>query len=504
MSQLAARNPPRRRRRPGPGPFVVLGVVALMPALALLGAYRWASGQIDDNEAAPTLNPIVEPPLPADPLINAVLSLRRLPTAISRNVNLAQFRTDAAPFLATPNDRSCVSISVDGLEVGSHNADVAVIPASTQKLVVAATALDALGPEYTFVTRAVTSTPPVGGVVTGDLVLLGGGDPLLSSNWYPTSDLELRPVTTPTSLDELADRVQAAGVTSISGAVLGDGSRYDDEFFAPGWGTGVAGLEAGPYDALMVNDARVLDEEQRGDDPNAAAAREFTRLLRERGIAVDGEGGVGTVDGLGDGPHELAVIESAPLTDVIAEMLTNSDNNTAELLVKEVGFSGTNSPGATRQAGLDAMSAQMIEWGIDIRGVVLADGSGLSSDNRLTCSALLSVLQRTEADGPIGSALAVAGETGTLSDVFVDSPVAGRLLGKTGTLNNPPFNADPPAVKGLAGYLPVDGGGAVEYVLILNGPTISDQAEYRPIWDELVGVLDTYPSGPSPAELGLL
>jgi len=57
-------------------------------------------------------------------------------------------------------------------------------------------------------------------------------------------------------------------------------------------------------------------------------------------------------------------------------------------------------------------------------------------------------------------------------------------------------------VKALAGYLPVEGGGAVEYVLILNGPTISDQSEYRPVWDDLVDTLDTYPSGPTPAELG--
>ena len=65
-----------------------------------------------------------------------------------------------------------------------------------------------------------------------------------------------------------------------------------------------------------------------------------------------------------------------------------------------------------------------------------------------------------------------------------DSEVAGRLLGKTGTLNNPPFDQDPPAVKALAGYLPVEGGGQVEYSLVLNGATISDQSEYRPIWLE--------------------
>jgi serine-type D-Ala-D-Ala carboxypeptidase/endopeptidase (penicillin-binding protein 4) len=84
------------------------------------------------------------------------------------------------------------------------------------------------------------------------------------------------------------------------------------------------------------------------------------------------------------------------------------------------------------------------------------------------------------------------------------------LSGKTGTLSNPPFNADPPAVKALAGYVVLDGAGAgagrgagaVEYVLVLNGPTISDQSEYRPVWNAMVDALATYPAGAAPGELG--
>jgi serine-type D-Ala-D-Ala carboxypeptidase/endopeptidase (penicillin-binding protein 4) len=115
---------------------------------------------------------------------------------------------------------------------------------------------------------------------------------------------------------------------------------------------------------------------------------------------------------------------------------------------------------------------------------------------------VLAVLQRFDPDGHVGTGFPVAGTSGTLRNVFTESPVAGRLLGKTGTLNNPPFNQDPPAVKGLAGYLPVEGGGAIEYSLLLNGPTISDQSEYRPVWDLLARVLDSYPAGAGPAVLG--
>lgn len=502
MSRLAARQPARRRG--GVGPLIVLGLFALVPALGLYALFVWSSSKIDDNEAAPPPpTTIVAPPQPDEPLNNAMLTFRRMPALVSRGLNVDQFVTDIAPFLTTINDRSCVAVSVDGNVVGTANGNLAVIPASTEKIVVAAVALERLGADHVFTTTAVSAAAPSGGVLEGDLVLLGGGDPLLSSDWYPTSGLERRPVFNPTSLDALADQVQAAGVTQITGAVLGDGSRYDDEFFAPGWGNGVAGLEAGPYDALMANDARVLGEEQRGNNPNSAAAREFTRLLRDRGVTVAGDAGVGLAAEFGDAPHEVASIQSVPLAGVVAEMLTNSDNNTAELLVKEIGLGAAGDGVGTREAGVAVMTEQLQAWGVDTTNVVLSDGSGLSLDNRLTCDAILAVLQRTDPADTIGAALPVAAQTGTLADVFIDHPVAGRLLGKTGTLNNPPFNQDPPAVKALAGYLPVEGGGAVEFALVLNGPTISDQSEYRPVWTELADGLDTYPSGASPAEIGL-
>jgi len=426
-----------------------------------------------------------------------MLSMRRFPAVLSRELNVADFEQAITPFLGTVNDRSCVSVSVDGISIGARNPDLAVIPASNEKLVVGAVALEVLGVDTTLTTSVASSAPLTDGVVAGDIYLVGGGDPLLSSDWYPTSNLERYPVLSPTSLDSLADAVQGAGVISITGDIIGDGSRYDDEFFAPGWGEGVAGLEAGPYDALLANDSRVLGEDQRAGDPNAGAAREFLRMLTERGISVGGTAASGTAPAT---VSAVASIESAPISDVVGEMLVNSDNNTAELLVKELGFIGEGN--GTREAGLRVMTATLSEWGIDMASVVLADGSGLSLDNRITCAALLTILQRFGPDSPLGSGLPVAGESGALTDIFVDHPVAGRLSGKTGTLGNPPFNADPPAVKALAGYVTVDGGGAIEYALVLNGPTINDQSEYRPIWNALVDVLAEYPAGATPAELG--
>ena len=491
---------PGRPTRPAPAisPVVVLVVLALVPALLLWSVWRWADGRVIAEDAVPPPETPVALPEPAKALPTGLLSFRRSAGELSRRLNLTAFETAVQPLLQQVGDGSCAMVSLDGELVGARNPDTVVIPASSLKILVAAVAVDVLGEDFTYTTRVVGPAPE-GGVVAGDVYLVGGGDPVLAGDWYATSNLDRFPAFNTTSLDELARRVAAAGVTEIRGAVRGDGSRYDDEMYVDSWGGGVAGLEAGPYDALLVNDSRVLGDDQRAADPNEAGARELVRLLSEQGVAVTGGVGTGTAP---TDATELAAIDSAPLPAIIEEMLTNSDNNTAELMVKEIGLVATGT--GTRPAGLDAIAATIADWGVDTTGLQLGDGSGLSLDNRLTCTTLLGVLQHAGFDGPVGQGLAIAGQTGTLIDIFGDTPMAGRLRGKTGTLNNPPFNADPPAVKALAGYVPVDGGGAIEYVLVLNGPTISDQREYRPVWAEHVNALTSFPAGAGPAQLGPL
>jgi D-alanyl-D-alanine carboxypeptidase/D-alanyl-D-alanine-endopeptidase (penicillin-binding protein 4) len=479
--------------------MVVLVVAAVIPALLLLAVARWAGGQADaSDDAVPAVDPSV-PSTTAPPsaaLNTGLLSFRRAAGKLSRDLNMAAFQQGVQPLMNSVGDRSCAAISLDGELVGEKNIDNVVIPASNMKILVAAVASGVLGDDFRYTTRVMGPTP-AGGVINGDVYLVGGGDPLLSGDWYPQSNLDRFPAFNTTSLDELARNLAAAGVTQINGNVLGDGSRYDDELYAPGWGADVNGIEAGPYDALLVNDARVLGDDQRANDPNNAGAREFVRILGEQGIAVTGGAGTGTAP---EGAAELATVQSQPLPAVIAEMLTNSDNNTAELMLKEIGLKASGA--GTRQAGADAIAATLAGWGIDTAGLVVADGSGLSADERITCRTMISVLQYAGFDSAVGQGLAIGGETGTLADAFGDTTVAGRIRGKTGTLNNVPYDQDPPAVKALSGYLPVDGGGAIEYTLLLNGGIITDQSEYRPIWAELVNALTSFPAVASPQALG--
>jgi D-alanyl-D-alanine carboxypeptidase/D-alanyl-D-alanine-endopeptidase (penicillin-binding protein 4) len=391
-------------------------------------------------------------------------------------------------------------VELDGVPVGEHNAATPVIPASNQKLLTAAAALHVLGADHTFTTdaRAVGAT---NGVIDGDLYLVGGGDPLLRTPDWDGTIIGYPVPADATDLDALAKAIAAAGITQINGSVLGDGSRYDDEYYHDEWDDDIRVAEAGPLSALLVNDDRAFGESDWfvADSPTTGAAHELTRLLRANGVTVNGEPGSGTAPAEA---QSVAAITSAPLTTVIAEMLSTSDNNTAELLVKEMGLVAGG--GGTTAAGTAVMTTALAELGIDTTGLVIADGSGLSNDNRLTCGAVTDVLALHRPGDELAAGLPVAGESGTLAEAFIDTPMAGRLLGKTGSLGNPPYNADPPAVKALSGYVPVEGGGVIGFSLILNDPqqNVADQSVNRPIWDAFADVLAAYPSGPSAAELG--
>lgn len=484
-------------------PLLLLLLLALVPVVLLTALALWSDEQAEiyeasrdaaDAEAAderPGTEPVGDAPAVATPLVTPLIDYRRTPRQIVVVSDANRLADAMAPMMTFVGDESCVAVSVDGRLVTAKNAATPVIPASTQKLLVAAVAFEVLGPEYRF-TTTVSALPALDGVIEGDLFLVGGGDPLLTSDDFPISD-DPSPAFATTSLDRLADAVVAAGVTTVRGAVVGDGTRYDDEWVVASWADDVAFVDGGPYDALMVNDARVLGRSGRQGDPNEAAAREFARLLGNRGIQVNGGWESGVAD---PAAVPLGSIESVPLSTVVAEMLTTSDNDTAEMLVKELGVADSGQ--GTLAGGLNVIDRTLRAWGVPMDGVRLVDGSGLSADNRITCAALLAVLDRASGSA-VRDGLPVAGRTGTLAEEFLGSPMEGRLVAKTGTLDNPPADAPPPAVKALAGYLDASDGRTLGFALVQTGPDITEDEKYRALWLALGDRLDTYPAGADPA-----
>jgi D-alanyl-D-alanine carboxypeptidase/D-alanyl-D-alanine-endopeptidase (penicillin-binding protein 4) len=197
------------------------------------------------------------------------------------------------------------------------------------------------------------------------------------------------------------------------------------------------------------------------------------------------------------GGATIAEVTSQPLPAILAEMLTTSDNNTAEMVLKEIGFKEKGQ--GTRVAGIQTVVDRLTKWGIATDGLAMVDGSGLSDQNRLTCAAILAVLEHGSPTDPVGQGMPVAGKPGgTLADVFADGPLAGKLHGKTGSLN-PNCHANQLGAKSLAGYVPEGDDSAVEFVLLQNGQCIAK--DYRPLWDQLGTALASYPSGPTTEQL---
>ncbi len=414
-----------------------------------------------------------------------LLSVRRAPGVLSRQVNITALQNALQPLLASIDDNRCFALAVDGQQVAAKNESVALAPASNLKIITGAVALDVLGQGFTYTTKVVGALGP-DGVVDGDLYLVGGGDPVLASEWWNGNNPKWPPFNE-TSFESLADAIQQAGVTRITGGLVGDGSRYDDEFYAPTWSAADHVTQAGPIDALLANDSWQTPQAS-ATDPALGAATVLRNMLVDRGITV-GEPSTG----IAAGGATIAEVQSQPLPAILAEMLTTSDNNTAEMLLKEIGYKAKGQ--GTRTAGLQVVMERLAAWRVPTVGVNMVDGSGLSDANRVTCAAILGVLEHGSATDAVGQGMPVAGAAGgTLFDAFADTPLAGKLYGKTGSLN-PNCNAGQLGAKSLGGYLPQAGGGAIEFVLLQNGECIAK--DYRALWDQLGQALAPYPSGPT-------
>ena len=438
--------------------------------------------------------PNLRRPTPATATAQAatpVFSVRRLAGPLTRMVAGARLGTDldgvlALPTFASARDDTCLVVrDPAGRTIYDRLPTQPLIPASTMKLVTGSVALAKLGADARVVTPVRAAAPPQDGAV-GDLWLVGTGDPLLAtddvaaiSGWLDTP----RPAT---SMEALADRIVNAGVRRV-GRLLGDESRYDTQRYVPTWEPNYAtDPDIGPQSALTVNGGFSQWRPFRvpAAAPATNAATVLAGLLRARGVTV---GGVGE----GKAPDTavtVAQIESLPLVEVVGYMLRDSDNLSAELIVKELGvrFGGAG----TTAAGLAVLKATGASLGLPVDGLPSADGSGLDRSDRLTCSILQDVLTRSGDQGPLAQGMSVAGQSGTLTRRFLGTPASGKVKAKTGSLQG---------VAGLSGWVAAADGASVEFSLIAND--LPSEAAGNALQDRIVTALASYPKAPSPEEI---
>lgn len=452
--------------------------LSVVTTLAISGALAITIGYFFVNRIAHRVDTRQERIVQLSPRV-ALLSARRAPNTLSTLTRVDRVKRSLADFSSRLPSQSCLTVNWMGQSLLSLRSNLPLIPASSLKLVTAAVAIEVLGKDFLYTTN-VHGVVDVNGVVN-DLYFVGGGDPNLIRAEYPS--LEKYPTTSGTSMEQLADSIVAAGVRQVAGSVVGVDNRYDTERFVSVWPTSFRMAEAGPLGALFVDDGMVLGQQIKPDNPALSAAQELTNMLQARGISI---GALPRYDLLPNDIPVIAKITSAALPQVLQEMLVNSDNNTAELLLKEIGYASKKI--GTTASGLEVVQKTLSEWKLD--GLTIADGSGLASTNKITCGTLQTILKKdAEILPPL---LAIAGQTGTIREVFQDSSAKGRLVAKTGTLNG---------VKSLAGYLTIENTEPVVFSLILNGVGMDNQSSYRPYWNSLAEVMLRAKSSPSPEQL---
>ena len=350
-------------------------------------------------------------------LTTSSAGLAARPTACVASTPRTQLAATLSRALAAPGLDLCrtSALAVDvrtGHVVFAHRAGLALAPASNEKLAVAYTALARLGPGYRFHTELLGTGRLERTTWRGDLFLRGYGDPTLAE----------------ADLVSLSAQVKAWGVHRVTGSVLGDESWFDRRRTAPGWRPSFLGEESPPLSALVVDRGRGWPALSTA----LLAARSLETALERRGVAVFGRPGLGTVPA---DAFPLAQDLSEPLAVIVRTMNRESDNFTAEVVLKTLG--AELGRGGTTAAGAAVARTALAEARIPLAGVRLADGSGLSRLDRLSAVALVALLRAGAAEPSIRDAfltsLAVAGVSGTLERRLDRRPAYGQVIGKTGT-----------------------------------------------------------------------
>ncbi len=438
---------------------------------------------------------------------------------------------------AAPFQRSLWGIALvddHGRLLYGHNADKLFIPASNTKLLVSAVASAWLPPSWTVQTSVYGTGPVVDGVLQGNLVLYGRGDPTMGRRCYATD------TTLPAVCDrdpfrrlrELAAGLKAQGIREVHGDLIGDGSWFDPETINSDWvaydlswwyAAPVTGLgfndnsvdiawKPGPTvgapallsldpalgDVTLENrtrttpagtssdvgdrmyrepgtlhlwaegdvalDARGSTESFAMPDPNLFTARALRQMLAEAGIAV-----LGTTRSTTDSATyaalrqraPLAETTSRPLTDWIFPILNTSQNWYAEMMLKQLGRQFEQD--GSWHGGLVAERRFLRDsMGVDTTLFAVNDGSGLAASNLVAPLAFTRVLQfiRGHPHYPTFAAgLPQSGQTGSLRNRFIGTPIEGRVRAKTGSISR---------VNTLSGYIEMPNGKVYTFSVQLN------------------------------------
>ena len=319
-------------------------------------------------------------------------------------------------------------------------------PASTTKALTTYALMKVWKPNYTVPTEVWGDLEA--GVVKGDLVFKGAGDPLLTDEqiWM------------------IAEGLKKSGVTKVTGRVVADQSLFDGQLYGNGW-------EDTTRDTWPTLAALSVDFNRAGEgapyttDPTGFAQDTITRILSGDGIAIEGG-----KEKAAAAPRLLLTHDSPPLRALVADINKFSNNFMIETLVKRYG-DGSSAAGVQK-----ILAFYKANFGFGPDQLQLTDACGLSKQNRIAARTLATVLRAAWFDfqaGPeyVASLKAIGAEPFKLRKHKDGDLVADRLRVKSGYL------AD---ARSLSGYLQMPDGRVRVFAIILNGDSKDED-----IWEQV-------------------
>jgi D-alanyl-D-alanine carboxypeptidase/D-alanyl-D-alanine-endopeptidase (penicillin-binding protein 4) len=462
--------------------------------LALLAFLTWSASSAADVASESDIAIVYDAELETP-----VLSARRAPRALQAPVADEALSPALVTLVSGSTADTCLVIDVGDRRVANLNPNLPLVPASNQKVLTTFAALSALGTDTTFSTRVFAQGSIVDGVLNGDIVIVGGGDPFLVTQdfqaQYPDPDGRFH-----SRFEDLVEVVVTAGITEITGGIVGDESLFDSERYPQGWATRLIDQrQSGPLSALAVNEGFVswpneftgsFRARQPSEDPALNTAQVFEALLDARGIVVQS---APRNERLASGATQLGELVSAPLSDLVVHINSFSNNFGAEIVTKHLGL--THLGIGSTAAGAQAVMAELAERGLDVSAAQVFDGSGLAEADRLTCSLMADILNTVGPNSVLGQSLSIGGQRGSLAIRHVGTNAEGQIYAKTGTLNGS---------TALSGFVlsPVDPEIVATFAYLVNGELAGVNEAIRGLQEPFVEELAQYPKGPSIAELG--
>lgn len=414
----------------------MLGGLILAVVLVVGVAFGWTTGRLNAVICGGACGPeaVAAPPgvegdvVPPRPRPAPAVTGRPSPEAV---------RDAVKPLLGDADLGGRVGVVVTGLDgttVFESAGSEPFVPASTTKLLTAFATLTKLDPAERFSTST---------MLDGDrVVLVGGGDPYLAST-RPKEPTRVDRADLRTLAQRTADALRERQGDQPAAVTVGfDTSLFSGPAVSPGWESSYVSQEVvTPISPLWAD--RGLRDGRRSGTPARAAADQFVGYLREAGVDVRGEPGAVQAS---ESATRLAAVRSATVAQIVSAMLVRSDNEAAEVLLRQVGIAAGRS--GSFADGTRAVVATLTENDVPTEGLRLADGSGLSRADRIAPATLAGVLRASASRASTASVLAdlpVGGLTGTLADRFGSgSQGRGLVRAKTGTLTG---------VHSLAGYV---------------------------------------------------